>query len=113
MRASSGFDAHGKFEEHGKKRVARKPRALVAFRVSLSNATGLDDALLKLLFNCFFNIAKETVGKWLNLILLNVLSVKNFFIRKNKKCKKNKNLASQKGTKLLSKEKVVLQISRF
>ena len=39
----------------------RKPRALVAFRVSLPNATGLDDALPKLLFNCFFlNIAKET-----------------------------------------------------
>ena len=67
----------------------REPRALVAFRISLPNATGLDDALLKLLFNCFFlNTAKETVGKWLNLILLNVLSVKNFFIRKNKKCKK-------------------------
>lgn len=93
----------------------REPRALVAFRISLPNATELDDALLKLLFNCFFlNTAKETVGKWLNLILLNVLSVKNFFIRKNKKCKKKiKNLASQKGTKLLSKEKVVIQISRF
>lgn len=100
MRASSGFDAHGKFEEHGKKGVARKPRALVAFRVSLSNATGLDDALLKLLFNCFFNIAKETVGKWLNLILLNVLSVKNFFIRKNKKCKKKPELSITERNKI-------------
>lgn len=36
----------------------------------------------------FFNIVKEIVEKWFNLILLNVLSVKNFFIRKNKKCKK-------------------------
>ena len=83
---------------------------------NLPSASGLDDALLKPGVSWFYNTAKETVAKWrsqLNLILLNALSVKNFFIRKNKKYQILEDLASQIGTTLLSTERLLYKYRVF